>query len=199
MPCPLQPGSGVILASGSKYRRALLHRIVPEFSCAPPGIDEAQLMGETPAEMAARLARLKAEACRRSAPDALVIGSDQVPALGCAVLRKPGTRAKTIAQLRQCSGRAVRFFTGVCVVGPGGASSQSHVDVTTVRFRTLTLREIESYVDKEQPYDCAGGFKAEALGIALMEAIETADPTAIQGLPLIWLAACLSRLGVQVL
>ena len=199
MPCSLQTGSGVILASGSKYRRALLHRIVPEFSWAPPDIDEAQLRGESAAEMAARLARLKAEACRRGAPDALVIGSDQVPALGCTVLRKPGTRPKTVAQLRQCSGRAVQFFTGVCVLGPGGASPESHVDVTTVRFRTLTLREIESYVDKEQPYDCAGGFKAEALGIALMDAIETADPTAIQGIPLIWLAACLSRRGLQVL
>lgn len=194
-----RPGPGIILASGSRYRQELLRRIVPEFSWAPPDIDEAQLADETPAGMAVRLARLKAEACRRDAPDAVVIGSDQVPALRSTVLRKPGTRANTVAQLRQCSGHAVRFFTGVCVLGPGDALPESHVDLTTVRFRRLTPREIESYVDKEGPYDCAGGFKAEALGIALMDAIETADPTAIQGIPLIWLAACLSRRGVQIL
>ncbi len=198
MPRSPETRPGVILASGSIYKQQLLRRLLAEFSCAMPEVDEAPLADEAPAEMAARLARLKAEACRQGGTNSLIIGSDQVPALGTNALRKPGTRSGTIDQLRRCAGQTVRFFTAVFVAGPGETPPERHLDVTTVRYRRLSRHEIERYVDQEKPFDCAGGFKAEKLGIALVDAIETADPTAIQGLPLIWLAACLSRRGVPI-
>ena len=129
-------------------------------------------------------------------PEAVVIGSDQVPSLEGAILRKPGDRDRAIEQLGACSGQAVVFRTAVTVVAPNHRE-ESFVDETVVRFRALAQDEIERYVDAEQPFDCAGSFKVEGLGITLFNSVESTDPTALQGLPLIRLAACLNRCGIR--
>lgn len=186
----------LILASTSTYRRELLARLRQPFDCVAPGVDEARLDGETPHALAARLARLKAEAVALQHPGALVIGSDQVAVRGDAVLGKPGTVEQCNAQLRASSGRTVEFLTAVHVAL--GAHSESHMDRTVVRFRTLGDAEIARYVELERPLDCAGGFKAEALGISLFESIESSDPTGLTGLPLAWLSGALRRAGIPV-
>lgn len=185
----------IVLASSSVYRRELLSRLLPGFESLAPDVDEAAVPGETPAQMAARLAELKARHCAALRPAAIVIGSDQVPNLGGRVLRKPGGRDAAISQLGKCSGRAVTFLTAVTVVSPD-RGTDAHIDETVVRFRNLTADEIMRYVDAEQPFDCAGSFKVEGLGITLFDGVDSNDPTALQGLPLIWLAASLRRLGV---
>jgi len=186
----------VLLASGSAYRRDLLARIVTSFACETPGTDEAALPGEAPEKTALRLSILKAEAGARSRPDNIVIGSDQVAALGSRQLGKPGTHQRALRQLLECSGQAVVFYTAVSVAGPGAEPTESCVDKTVVRFRALSEAQIERYLKLEPAFDCAGGFKAEAFGITLFDSIETRDPTAIQGLPLIWLSAALARRGI---
>ncbi|MBT8443735.1 MAG: septum formation protein Maf [Gammaproteobacteria bacterium] len=186
----------VILASSSVYRRELLGRVLREFECVSPDVPEEPIAGEAPGIMALRLAELKAREVAAARPDAIVIGSDQVPTLDGRILRKPGTRERAIRQLSDCSSRAVRFLTAAAVLGPGGAAER-HVDETVVQFRALSEGEIERYVEAEQPLDCAGSFKVEGLGIALFERIDSQDPTALQGLPMIWLSNCLNRLGVQ--
>lgn len=186
----------LILASTSRYRRELLARLQRPFECVAPGIDEARLPGETPSSLAVRLARLKAEAVAALHPGALVVGSDQVAVRGADVLGKPGNIERCVAQLRASSGRAVEFLTAVHVVH--GVGAESHVDRTVVRFRDLGDDEIARYVEIEQPLDCAGGFKAEALGISLFEAIESNDPTGLTGLPLAWLSGALRRAGIPV-
>ena len=143
-----------------------------------------------------RLARLKAEAVATRHPDALVVGSDQVAVRGDEVLGKPGSVERCIAQLRASSGLAVEFLTAVQVIH--GTRAESHVDRTVVRFRVLGDDEIVRYVELEQPLDCAGGFKAEALGISLFESIESSDPTGLTGLPLAWLSGALRRAGIPV-
>ena len=188
----------VILASGSPYRRELLARLLLEFDCRPLDVDETEHPGEAPEAIARRLAHVKAEACAAKEPGAVIIGGDQVPSLDGEVLRKPGSRSRAAAQLSACSGRSVTFYTAVCVMGPDNQPAESHVDRTVVQFRRLTPAVIERYLDRDTPYDCAGSFKAEALGIALFERVETHDPTALQGLPLIWLSGCLARRGVQI-
>lgn len=193
-PAMTQEQPAVILASTSPYRRALLARLLPEFSCRSPATDETPLPGEAPGALALRLARLKAQSAA-GGPE-IVIGSDQVPALGDQVLSKPGAMQPAIAQLEACSGRRVVFHTGVCVIGPGGAPEHVHVDETVVHFRKLRSAEIRRYLEREEPFDCAGSFKAEGLGVVLMEQIASADPTGIQGLPLIWLAECLRSMGL---
>jgi septum formation protein len=188
--------SPVLLASGSAYRRELLARILPVFECAAPGVDESPLPNEAPHALAVRLAQLKARHCADERPDALVIGSDQVPAVGKHMLRKPGSHERAAEQLRRCSGQSVIFYTAVSVLGPAALPADFYVDKTTVYFRELSDEQIERYLSKEQPYDCAGSFKAEGLGIVLFDRIESTDPTGIQGLPLIWLSACLNQRGV---
>lgn len=188
----------VLLASSSAYRRELLTRILPAFECAVPGVDEGPMPDEAPDALATRLAKLKAMQCAEQRPDAVIIGSDQVPAIGAELLGKPGSHERAAAQLRQCSGQSVVFFTAVTVLGPAALPPESYVDRTTVHFRALSDAQIERYLAKEQPYDCAGSFKAEALGIVLFERIDATDPTGIQGLPLIWLSACLNRRGVPI-
>ena len=194
---PRLPSPRVVLASQSTYRRELLGRLLTTFESLAPGVDESRHAGEPPAELALRLARLKAAAGASLHPGAVVIGSDQVAALGDDLLGKPGTEARAVAQLLQCSGQLVAFHTAVCVTGPDTTSV--HVDLTAVRFRALTRREAERYVAADQPLDCAGSFKAERRGVLLLESIETRDPTAIQGLPLIWLAHTLVAHGVALL
>ncbi|MBM4196204.1 MAG: septum formation inhibitor Maf [Gammaproteobacteria bacterium] len=189
----------VVLASGSAYRHQLLSRLLPAFIVDVPGIDEAPAPGEAPAATASRLARAKAAAVAARHPLAVVIGSDQVAACGDLRLGKPGGRLRAIEQLGQCAGRQLLLHTAVCVIGPGANSLSEHRDDTRLQFRQLSADAIERYVERERPYDCAGSFKFESLGIALFSAVTTRDPSAIQGLPLIWLADALPRHGVSVL
>jgi len=187
----------LILASSSPYRRSLLERLGVPFEVARPGVDEAAVAGETPENRAARLSLAKACAVASQRRGAVVIGSDQVAALGPHVLDKPGDEATCRAQLAELSGSSAHFFTGCTVVCLEAQLSLEHVDVTTVQFRSLSAAEIERYVARERPLDCAGGFKVEALGITLFERIENSDPTALIGLPLVWLASALRRAGYE--
>ena len=185
----------LILASTSPYRRALLERLRLPFDVVRPEVEEAHLPGETPADRALRLSLEKAAAVAERHPEALVIGSDQVAAAEHQILEKPGTVAAARAQLATLSGTAARFYTGCAVIGGRDAIRLVHLDTTTVVFRSLGEPEIARYVAEEQPLDCAGGFKAEGLGISLFESIESQDPTALIGIPLIWLAGALRRAG----
>ncbi len=189
----------LILASTSCYRHELLQRLRLPFTAESPGVDEGAIAGEAAADLALRLARAKAAAVAARHPGAVVIGSDQVAACGGAVLGKPGTPARACEQLARASGMTVVFHTAVAVLGADGETHQEHRDETRVRFRRLTAREIARYVELDQPLDCAGSFRSEGLGIALFEAIETCDPTALIGLPLVWLAGALTRAGLDAL
>jgi septum formation protein len=190
----------LILASTSRYRRSLLERLGLPFSCVAPGVDEAALSNEGGMALVARLARAKAAAVASQQPQAWVIGSDQVALLVEAggeetILGKPGTAAKCIQQLEQCSGRTLSFITGVAVVQHESGAYREFIDTTRVRYRDLDLATIERYVERERPFDCAGGFKSEALGITLCESIDSTDPTGLVGLPLIRLSALLREAG----
>lgn len=189
----------LVLASGSAYRRALLERLGLPFRQEVPAVDETFHRDESPAEAVRRLARSKAEAVQARFPDAIVIGSDQAAVRGEEVLGKPGNAERAIEQLTRSAGRAVEFMTAVCILGPTpGREPEEHVDITRVVFRPLDMAEINRYVAREQPFDCAGSFRAEALGIALFERIDSQDPTGLIGLPLIWVAQALRRLGLAV-
>jgi septum formation protein len=185
----------LILASTSRYRRSLLERLGVAFTAMPPETPEDALPGELPPDRALRLAIAKAQAIAGRRPDAVIIGSDQVAAVGSKVLDKPGDAARCRAQLAAASGSSARFHTACAVIGPQAGIRMVHIDTTTVCFRTLTEQEIERYVERERPFDCAGGFRAEGLGISLFESIESRDPTALIGLPLIWVACALRRAG----
>ena len=185
----------VVLGSTSRYRAELLHRLLEEFTQAAPGVDEAALPDEAPSAQALRLAVAKAEAVARTHPQTLVIGSDQVAELGGQVLDKPGTADRAREQLRASSGRTVHFHTALCLLDARTGERHTHVDLTRAVFRELGESEIDRYVAREQPLDCAGSFKCEALGISLFERIETTDPSALIGLPLIALARLLRAAG----
>lgn len=187
----------LILASTSRYRRELLARLRVPFDVHSPGVDEAAHPGEAPPQLAARLALAKAQAVARAHPQAWVIGSDQVADLDGSAIGKPGTHERACAQLRRMSGRRVVFQTAVAVVR-GASVGQALVPVT-VRFRTLDEASIETYLRLEQPYDCAGSAKSEGLGIALLEAIESDDPTSLVGLPLIATCRLLREAGYDAL
>lgn len=187
-------GTRLILASTSTYRRELLARLRLPFDTARPEVDERPMDGETPSALAERLAIAKAGVIARREPGAFVIGSDQVAELEGRPLGKPGGRDGAISQLGAMSGREVLFHTAVCVQRSGDAARVA-IDTTTVRFRPLSLAERERYVDAEEPFDCAGSFKSEGLGITLFEAIESTDPTALVGLPLIATARLLREAG----
>jgi septum formation protein len=186
----------LILGSTSKYRRALLDRFGIPFSIAAPNIDESRNPGESPLALVERLSRQKADAVAASFPDGLIISSDQVAVLDERIFGKPGSAAGCTEQLRAASGRIMQFLTGVHVLDAHTGERSMHVDTTSAHFRTLTDAEIERYVARENPIDCAGSFKVEALGITLLERIDSQDPTALTGLPLIWLASALRRAGV---
>src|SRR5262245_28977525 len=187
----------LILASSSLYRRDLLQRLRTPFRTDVAGIDESRRPGEPPRALVTRLAREKALKVAERHPGALVIGADQVAVSEAEILGKPGTAARNIAQLQQASGRPLTFLTAVCLLQSHEQRREEHVDQTVVHFRQLSEEEISRYVELERPYDCAGGFKCEGLGIALFERIESTDPTALVGLPLIWLSAALRRAGVN--
>jgi MAF protein len=188
----------LVLASSSASRKALLARLQLPFETASPDIDESRREGETPAALAERLAIEKAQAVAAQYQDALVIGSDQVATLGHAILGKPGTHERALEQLTACSGQRVTFLNGIALLRSGSGRLQSGVVPTHVVFRTLSTGQIERYLRSERPYDSAGSFYSEALGIALFERLEGDDPTALIGLPLIRLVAMLEREGVEV-
>ena len=188
----------LVLASTSRYRRELLARLGSAFDTVAPQVAEDAGYGEPPALLAQRLAREKAQDVARHCPHALVIGSDQVADLDGLALGKPGSSQSARDQLAACSGRELLFHTAVCVVDTRGDEMrvQTAADLTRVVFRHLEADEIARYVATEQPLDCAGSFKAEGLGITLFERIESVDPTALVGLPLIALARMLRAAGL---
>jgi len=188
----------LILASTSAYRRELLARLRVPFAAVAPGCDEHRLRDEPAQALALRLAQLKAETVAARHPGGVVIGSDQVAVRGTEILGKPGSAERCATQLQQSSGHEVVFLTAVHVVDGRNDRAESHLDHTVVRFRALGADEIARYVAADAPLDCAGGFKAESLGIALFDRIESSDPTALTGLPLIWVSAALRRAGIPV-
>jgi septum formation protein len=187
----------LILASSSKYRRMLLERLRVPFDCRAPAIDESVREGESPLELATRLAVEKAAAVCHANPGAIVIGSDQVAVFNGRVIGKPGNFDKALKQLLSFSGQVVEFLTAVSVQRMETGFTRQHVDTTRVGFRNLQRAEIERYLETEKPYDCAGAFKAESLGIVLFEYIRSDDPTALIGLPLIRTAEMLREAGLR--
>ncbi len=186
----------LVLGSTSRYRRELLQRLGLPFTVAAPDVDETPLPGETPRALALRLALAKARAVAAQHPDAVVIGSDQVADLHGQPLGKPGTHERASAQLQRMSGETVVFQTAVAVVCAATGFEQVDLAPVEVRFRTLTGDEIERYLRIEQPYDCAGSAKSEGLGISLLDAIHSDDPTALVGLPLIRTCRMLRAAGL---
>lgn len=194
---PLPPP--LVLASSSRYRQALLAKLGLPFEAAAPSVDETAKPGETPAQLSTRLAEEKAQALAGRYPAHLIVGADQVAMLEGAQLTKPGNFARAVEQLRAASGQRVEFLTSVCLLDSASGRALADTDRTVVHFRPLTDRQIAAYVGKERPYDCAGGFKSEGLGIVLFERIEGEDPNALVGLPLIRLARLLAAFGVEIL
>jgi septum formation protein len=186
----------LVLASSSAYRKELLSRLQLPFEVAAPDIDETPQPGETPSATALRLAREKAAAVAAKLPGAIVIGSDQVATLDGEQIGKPGNHANALAQLQKMRGREVIFHTALCVWDGRNNTSQLEDIQTVVKFRDLPDEELDAYLRIEQPYDCAGSAKNEALGIAILERIDSSDPTALTGLPLIALTGMLRNLGV---
>jgi septum formation protein len=187
----------LILASSSAYRKELLSRLQLPFEVAVPDIDESPLPGETPSATALRLAREKAAAVAAQHPGCLVIGSDQVATLDDEQIGKPGNHAAALAQLQKMRGREVVFHTALCLWD--GRDGRAYIEdiQTVVKFRDLPDHELDAYLRIEQPYDCAGSAKNEALGIAILERIDSNDPTALTGLPLIALTGMLRQAGVS--
>jgi septum formation protein len=195
---PLQTRA-LVLGSTSRYRCELLQRLHIPFTTAAPQVDETPMPGETPCELARRLALEKARAVARDFPRAVVIGADQVADLNGQPLGKPGTHERAVAQLRQMRGQTVIFQTALAVVCLDSGFEESSLAAVRVKFRDLTDVEIENYLRAEQPYDCAGSAKSEGLGIALLESIESDDPTALVGLPLIRTCKMIQAAGVVLL
>ena len=189
----------IVLASTSRYRRELLERLRLPFEIEAPAVDETALMAEAPLATALRLAQTKALAVQARNEDAIVIGSDQVAEIDGQPLGKPGTHSRALAQLEQLSGRAAVFHTAVALVKPFGQGLRVASVPTTVHFRSQTRDALDNYLRLDQPYDCAGAAKVESLGIALIARVESDDPTALIGLPLICLITMLADAGVSIL
>lgn len=185
----------IILASSSHYRRGLLDRVLTEYQTVSPEVDESRVDDESPREQAARLARRKAEAVASKHTGDLVIGADQLAVVEQRVLGKPGDHQNAVEQLLASSGKSLKFLTAVCVLDPVGRRRYEHVDETIVRFRRFDRRLAENYLRHDKPYDCAGSFRIEGAGFVLFESVKTDDPTALIGLPMIWLAGQLQELG----
>jgi septum formation protein len=184
----------IVLASSSSYRRGLLDRFLHEYQAVSPGIKEEVEDGLSAEQHAATLARKKAEAVSSNHRDALIIGADQLAVLGDRILGKPGNHQAAVEQLLAASGQSVQFLTAVCLLDPLSRSRYEHVDKTEVRFRQFDRRLAENYLHLDKPYDCAGSFRIEGAGFVLFESVQTDDPTALIGLPMIWLAARLQEL-----
>ena len=180
----------LILASQSPYKRQLLSRLAGDFETHPSGIDESALPGENPRAQAARLAEAKAREVAPGHAGAWIIGADQLADLDGRAVGKQPTREQAFATLMSFSGRELHFHTAVCVLDPGGGV-HAHTDLTVARFRNLDRARVERYLALDKPYDCTAAFRAEGAGPLLLDALETTDPTAIIGLPLIWLASVL--------
>ena len=189
----------LILASTSPYRKALLERLQVEFLCDSPDIDESPLEDESVEDMVVRLAKIKAEAVAGKYPDALIIGSDQSAELEGEILTKSGNFENAVKQLQRTSGKRIVFQTGLCLLNTQSGNAQTACVPYTVVFKPLSQEMIEHYLKKEQPYNCAGSFKSEGLGIALFEKFEGEDPNALIGLPLIRLIEMLGNEGFSVL
>ena len=201
-PAPLAPACAVrplVLASTSRYRRALLERLGIPFTTIPPHADESVLPGETPAQTALRLCEVKARSVAVTHPSALIVGSDQVADVAGRAVGKPADRRDAHEMLAGLAGKAVVFHTGIALLdAASGRCMTAMIDVRST-FRRLSDADINAYLDREQPYDCAGAVKSEGLGIVLFEAIVSDDPTALIGLPLITLTSMLRDAGVPVL
>jgi len=189
----------LVLASTSPFRRAVLEKLGIPFDVVSPEVDETPRPGETPAELVERLSIAKARAVARERESGLVIGSDQVAVIDSEILGKPGSHERAVAQLRQASGRRVTFLTGLALVNAASGQVQSEVVPFHVHFRELSETMIENYLTREQPYNCAGSFKSEALGIVLFERLEGEDPNTLIGLPLIRLVRMLEKAGMPIL
>lgn len=196
---PYTMSTPLILASTSPYRRTLLEKLDLPFIAVSPRVDETRRNNEEPRALAVRLAKEKSLAVASLTPRGLVVGSDQVAVLNGAVLSKPGTRESAITQLTAASGQTIHFYTAVCVTQAETGHSVADVDECRVTLRWLTRERIAHYVDLEKPLDCAGSFKSEGLGIALLEKIEGDDPNALVGLPLIRLIRILEAFGLDCL
>ena len=193
------PDRPLILASSSVYRRSLLQRLGVAFTSVSPDVDETPHPGELPAATALRLALSKAQAVAATNPRALIIGSDQVADLDGAALSKPGNHGNAVRQLQAMRGRRVVFHTALCLLDAASGNHQLENVPTAIQFRDISDTQIERYLRIEQPYDCAGSAKIETLGIALVKKIDSDDPTAIIGLPLMMLVTMLAREGVNIL
>jgi MAF protein len=193
------PKPSLVLASTSPFRRELLERLHIPFETTSPKTDETRQANESAEDLVKRLAEAKASAVAEDHPNSLIIGSDQVAVLGEDILGKPGNHENAIKQLKAASGKQVNFYTGLCLLNSANHNSQVEVVTFSVTFRELTDEQIEAYLRKEQPYNCAGSFKSEGLGIALFQRLEGDDPNALIGLPLIRLIDMLQREGVEVL
>lgn len=189
----------LILASSSPFRRQILDKLQLKYACISPDIDESPLANETPENLVARLAIEKAQKVAETEPDSLIIGSDQVAVLGNEILGKPHTHENAVKQLQKLSGHTVTFLTGLALINSKNGKVQSETVPFKVVFRTLTDEMIEHYLHAEQPYNCAGSFKSEALGIVLFERLEGEDPNTLIGLPLIRLVRMLEKEGLNVL
>lgn len=185
----------IVLASSSPYRRDLLNRFLDQYEVVDPEVDERNDQDLGPADLVAYLARKKAETVASNERKSLVIGADQLAALEGQVLGKPGTHAKAVEQLLAASGQTVTFLTAVCILDPVGRARYEHTDKTIVRFRQFDRRLADAYLRHDEPYDCAGSFKVEGAGFVLFDSVRTDDPTALVGLPMIWVADRLRQLG----
>ncbi len=188
----------IVLASSSTYRRSLIARLGLECTAVAPDVDESALAQETPLQTALRLAEAKARRVAKDRPGAVIIGSDQVAVLNGNAIGKPGNHQAAAQQLLAMSGQSVVFHTALCVIDAQSHRTQCVNVPTTVRFRSLERAQIERYLLADRPYDCAGSAKIEALGIALVEKVESEDPSALIGLPLIALVTLLRNIGVKI-
>ncbi|MFT6836357.1 MAG: septum formation protein [Francisellaceae bacterium] len=189
----------LVLGSSSPFRKALLEKLDLSFDCDSPDIDETPLKDELPKDMVARLAKEKANAIAKRHPQAIIIASDQCATLDGKIIGKPGNHENAVQQLTAASGRTVTFYTSLCVYNAGTNQYQETVEPFYVYFRTLTESQIGNYLTKEQPYNCAGSFKSEGLGISLFERLEGNDPNTLIGLPLIQLITMLERCHMEVI
>jgi len=187
----------LILASGSQYRQLQLRHLGIDFKCMSSDVDENPLLDESAKELAERLAKDKALKVQSKHPDACVIGADQVCTFGAQIFGKPRNHANAVKQLQLFSDNCVEFLTALCVLTPDG-DIYHHIDSTWIEFRSLALNEINRYIIKEQPLDCAGAFKVESLGLSLFKSVESKDPSALMGLPLIKLSEFLRLSGYQI-
>lgn len=191
--------SRIVLGSSSPFRKALLEKLDLSFDCDSPDIDETPLKGEHPKDMVARLAKAKAEAIAERHPQSIIIASDQCATLDGEIIGKPGDHENAVKQLQNASGRTVTFYTSLCVFNAGTNQYEETVEPFYVYFRDLEEQQIENYLKKEEPYNCAGSFKSEGLGIALFERLEGNDPNTLIGLPLIQLIKMLERFHIEVI